>query len=340
MILMLFCMQFSTAIILASNRGWASFCPSDASRYQIDSQGTVRKIDDNSIIIGRQCLVEYVSFSNETKKDICHEDGKDVLVIRSTWGQSFFHFLFNELQRFYNSFGHGLKDPLILGSGWSYTHAQREDWLELFGARGRSITELPSRVRRVVVAPGVDSCVSIQYSFVDFIRHQAAEVMKTHCDFRIPRIVWLRRDLHTRAIEEDEMHRIIGVLKRNVELLGFGNNTQVVVHNPESRLSETYRLFQCSHPLLIVGAHGAALSNMVLAPEFSYVLELHPRVYVEGERDYQNCFFDVAAASRIRFASAIASSESSAFVAGHMKFSSASIVAALNSLRLQATFIN
>ena len=340
MIIFLLYIHFSKAVILESNRGWTSFCPSDTNRYQIDSQGTVRKIDDNSIIVGRQCLVEYVSFSNETKKEICQENGKDVLVIRSTWGQSFFHFLFNELQRLYNSFGHGLRDPLILGSGWSYTHAQREDWLELFGARGRSITELPPLVRRVVVAPGVDDCVSIQYSFVDFIRHQAANVIKAGCDSRIPRIVWLRRDSHTRAIEEEEMHRIIDLLKRNVDLIGFGNNTQVVVHNPESRLSETYRLLQCSHPLLIVGAHGAALSNMVLAPEFSYALELHPRVYVEGERDYQNCFFDVAGASRIRFASAIASSESSAFVSGHMRFSSASIVAALNSLRLQATFIN
>ena len=307
--------------------------------YTLDDSGILRR-DDNVSFIGEQCMTETVLATSTAVHNVCDPLGVDVVVVKSLWGQTYFHFILNELQRWFRAerLSHDWQwnASFVFTSWWAYDNHRQSEWFALAGITIAHYA-LPPRIRNVLIAPGSFSCSEIHDTHLVRIYRERALQFYQLSDAVVSsttRVVLFHR-VGRRAIGDDETSRIVALLHEFWPAIFGEAMLDVVLHRAHQSLSETFAMLNYKPRLLMIGPHGAGFANMLLAPSRSMVLEIHPSLYSTTRSHlFQPCFMDLASACGHYYAMAIARN-GYGFSEENMTLSDAAFQAALHTLRVQ-----
>jgi hypothetical protein len=246
---------------------------------RMDVEGNVH--NGSHEIISAQCDLPTLKFDdNKCVKSVVN--GKRIIVVRCKWGTNYYHGLVNEVHRFYRTCSHPPSDDvrLFCETALIYTSgAPRElEWFKAIGVDpSRAIRELPTGPLSILIARGIScggfpSAIEAENLWWTLRRHYYVRRAPKHP----PKIVWMSRATagQRRVVNEQQ---VLQWLRDAWKKWQPNVDIEVQIHTPGHNTSDTFNMLQTA--TLMVGAHGAGLTNLMLAPKSTAIIELHPLRY-------------------------------------------------------------
>jgi hypothetical protein len=325
MILVILFLKAVDSLVLNSTQSFATDCHSN-NNYWLDENG-VLNVNNNYEVVGNQCEVQLVKFTESASRKACDPSGEDVLVIHSLWGYTYFHFVANELQRLalaeqtYN-----LSLFSVFHNRWAYANDMQDQWFKAAHFQAHSYTQsLPAKIRNVVIAPGIDACGSAGTRTT--VSRLSDMKLSNQTKEKGTNLVWFARKSGHRQVDRQHEREVLEFVQKHFALIFDRPIASVAEVTESSSLAEIWLALNSHRSVLMVGPHGAGFTNMVLAPKESLVLEISPSVYTTHML-VQTCFMKLA---RIcgHFYSAAVASQGTGFGHDYMRVTETSIVTAL-----------
>jgi hypothetical protein len=268
---------------------------------RMDVEGNVH--NGSHEIISAQCDLPTLKFDdNKCVKSVVN--GKRIIVVRCKWGTNYYHGLVNEVHRFYRTCSHPPSDDvrLFCETALIYTSgAPRElEWFKAVGVDpSRVIHKLPTGPLSILIARGI-SCGGFPSAI------EAENMWRTLRKYFFkqespvpysPKIVWISRAGagQRRVVNEEE---VFVWLRQAWKKWRRGEDVAVQVHTPASNLSDTFAMLRTA--TLLVGPHGAGLTNMLLAPNHVGIMEFHSQRY-SADQVTNNIFAIIARQLNMRY---------------------------------------
>ena len=255
---------------------------------RIDVDGFVLN-ELNEEFIGHQCHQAFLNFAETASSPFETGQGQDIIVLKSYWGNGYFHVIFNELQRYFRTCHQEPSNEVekLCQTALFFTSAGGIliDFLALFGVgRERIIDQLPPKIGTVLVARGCP-CGRFHDENVAQGMWRALRLPSPvqQPPRRTRRVVWIHRN-------EGAARSIVNFQEKIRWIFDWYNNTPAFWPASDLILEpmqiDVYRhlsIVECQQffrdVFLIVGPHGAGLSNMLFANPGVALLEIHPGRY-------------------------------------------------------------
>ncbi len=252
----------------------------------------------------------------------CRWEDRSVYVTVQWWGREYFHWMIEDLPRLAPFLDHVIEHQIAVVVPWR-SHRQHSDplvfLLGLVGIRPNNIIALKQPegeclVAKKVFLPSTSACgspntIAIQLWRTRLISAIHNKLIPTTCHSTA------MKDVDSYNEECDPGYRPIVVIKRDAGASRSVKNHVELVSELRRRLpSETIVEFDGKQPMnhqvltfyhakLVVGPHGAGLSNMIFAQDDVKIVE------VWGEDNVNKCFANLASKLGLEYHSLIAPTE-------------------------------